>query len=293
VEQNYFHFPAERPAQMQDFRHFVDRVMIPAKRQFPPIWVVSLKRSNERREFISQHLNKLGLPAQFVDAVDGHDLSQEQLASLYDEQKAVELLQRKLIPEEIGCSLSHLKLYQKMIDEKVDEAVILEDDALIAPVFTQVVSQRTLFAPDWELILLCHWNNKEKYISYRQRKTIHNQYKLVKFFDPPFGTVAYLLRRSAAQKLLSHAFPVRMPADTLISNMTKITGVRVYGISPVIVYHYQNGGFYPTMEEREKLHEKIYKRPIELEGLGLKKKWWHYKDKVITFYKSVHPRYIV
>ena len=45
--------------------------------------------------------------------------------------RKLEKFGRELTPGELGCSLSHIRLWEKMVKENIPEVLILEDDLLI------------------------------------------------------------------------------------------------------------------------------------------------------------------
>jgi glycosyl transferase family 25 len=112
----------------------------------PPTWVINLKRSPERRRYITAHLHELGLPFELIEAVDGRNLTPEDLAAVYGAERAITCIRRELAPGEVGCCLSHLKLYRRMVDENIDEALILEDDVMIQPDFFEIINRKTGFS---------------------------------------------------------------------------------------------------------------------------------------------------
>jgi glycosyl transferase family 25 len=125
----------------------------------PPVWVVNLERSVDRRERMRHQLNGLGLAYEFVKAVDGRELTDQDLAKWCEPSAAVAIIKRELTRGEVGCSLSHLRLYDRMIQEGHEEAVILEDDVNVNPVFVDIFSRRELPGPDWEMVVF-HGLNK-------------------------------------------------------------------------------------------------------------------------------------
>ena len=46
---------------------------------------------------------------------------------------------------EIGCALSHLKIYQKTVDEDIPYALILEDDTLFDTEFPKYLNDLEIF----------------------------------------------------------------------------------------------------------------------------------------------------
>jgi glycosyl transferase family 25 len=260
-----------------------------AKEDFPPIWVLSLKESVERRNYISQHLTGLNFDFKIVDAVNGNNLSAEERQFFYCPEAAFKLLGRQLSPGEIGCSLSHLKLYEKMIEEQIEEVIILEDDAEIIIDFIEIMNSKTCFPSDWELILFQHSNNDSTYISHWNKKRIYNKYNFVKFVAVPWGTVAYMIKKSAAKKLIPHGYPIRMPADELTGGRIK-TDVILYGIDPpCIIQSDIVDKKYPTIFFRTALKKDLIKKWDEYERRFLYK----HTRKAINRYKQLNPKYII
>ena len=70
----------------------------------------------------------LGLDYQFIDAVVGNSLSDEDLA-----RHVERFSESGLTKGEIGCALSHQRIYQMMVDMNLPNALVLEDDALCLP----------------------------------------------------------------------------------------------------------------------------------------------------------------
>jgi glycosyl transferase family 25 len=196
----------------------------------PPIWVISLRRSIERRAHITQHLKEHNLPFEFFDAIDGQTLTPDQWAR-YDAQQAQHCMGRELAPGEIAVALSHLTLYQRMIDQNLDEVLILEDDVVLKPEFVETLNRRGDFPKDWELVLLCYnW----EIISAWYRQPIFRTSEVVKFSRKVVSSAAYLLRQGGARKLLAAGYPIRIPSDNLMGGSVK-TNVKLYGISPTCV----------------------------------------------------------
>ncbi len=98
------------------------------------LFVINLKRSRERRDRMEDRLGSLGLKHTFIEAVDGNELSDQDILEI---QAKASSLQKKwpnrgpVLRGEIGCALSHLKVYEKVVNENLDYACILEDDVCI------------------------------------------------------------------------------------------------------------------------------------------------------------------
>ncbi len=79
-------------------------------------------------------LQALGMAYEIFPAVDGIQLSDDQLAK-YSEVEAIKTLGRPLVKTQIGCALSHLNIYEKIVAEGISECVVLEDDIYIGKMF--------------------------------------------------------------------------------------------------------------------------------------------------------------
>lgn len=93
-----------------------------------PIFVISLPGS-KRRGTISSQMNRLGLAFEFFDGFDGRGLTGPALKAICNTQASEQLLLRKLAGGEVGCSRSHLLLYEEIVRRRLPWALVLEDDA--------------------------------------------------------------------------------------------------------------------------------------------------------------------
>ena len=96
-----------------------------------PIFIVNLKRAVDRKKQIQQICKEYNLNVEFIEAVDGSLLNKEEIECVYSETKTIEKIGRSLSKGEIGCALSHLAIYQKMLKENIKQAIIFEDDIVL------------------------------------------------------------------------------------------------------------------------------------------------------------------
>lgn len=102
------------------------------------IFIVSLKRDEEKRQVIKTKLNSLGLSFEFVDAVDGRQLPENRLDGLNFSEK-IKVRKFAPTPGELGCGLSHLKIYDQLTQLKDEWACVLEDDAILDHRFAEFI----------------------------------------------------------------------------------------------------------------------------------------------------------
>ena len=83
-----------------------------------PIYIISLKRTPERRLCMQRQLDSLGLDYQWIDAVDAHDFNDTELIGVD--------LKNHYQPSAMACLLSHIKFYDLVIKNKHPMACLLE-----------------------------------------------------------------------------------------------------------------------------------------------------------------------
>lgn len=110
-----------------------------ACQQFPNLAIscISLERSDDRRELVTGQINKLGLPYEIFDAVDGKklDIVDEKYVEYNGERFLYNPIPKnnrnKMSYGEIGCFLSNILLARKMLATDHDYFLFLEDDNII------------------------------------------------------------------------------------------------------------------------------------------------------------------
>ena len=111
-----------------------------------PVYVIHLPRSTKRKAHVEKELKRCGIENySFVEGVDGHALSDEEIG----EYKAAHA---PLQPTEVGCYLSHVKVYEQMIRRQDEYALILEDDVCLCDDAVKVLAQHEKFPEDWMLM---------------------------------------------------------------------------------------------------------------------------------------------
>lgn len=216
----------------------------------PPIFIISLKDSSRRKE-ISERLNSLGLEFEFFDAVYGKELTEEQLKQVdFDFYPQKYAARKPLTLGEIGCALSHIKMYEYIVSNNIQEAIILEDDAIVSLYFKQILEDVLKKVPSRrEIIFFDHGKAKVFPIM----RNLVERYRLARYLKPSknskrsiIRTTAYLITKNGVRKLLKFAYPIRLPSDFL-TGLLQMTDIHAYGVEPACVF----GGHISEIDEIE------------------------------------------
>lgn len=164
-------------------------------------FVINLDRRPDRLHPLAERLRALHIDFERFAAVDGSALDQTHHADIerhFHDQNA-------LVPQAIGCALSHVKVWQQIVDQKHDRALILEDDAIIPDDFIEQLN--ALRIDRFDLLYLQLSNIKCRHVH-------DNLYRPVRR-DGNWGTTAYIITRQFASSILGRK--IRDPIDVHLS----------------------------------------------------------------------------
>ncbi len=183
----------------------------------PPVFVINLARDTARADHMRAALARVGLTAEFVPAVDGRALTAADRA-MVDPARTRLIYGNDLLDTEIGCYLSHYRLYQRMLDENIEVALIMEDDLDIAPQLPALIAE-LLADPDppWLVVRLdslrtqLHEPPNPRFAGRQVRRFPHGT--LFRLDVHVLGLGAYLIRQEGARRMLEYGRNIFMPID--------------------------------------------------------------------------------
>ncbi|MGB1360647.1 MAG: glycosyltransferase family 25 protein [Alphaproteobacteria bacterium] len=101
------------------------------------IYIINLKRSKHRRKHMAEQLKATKIKYDFVDAVDGKNKDKSDFKQY--NQNTINITGKDLKPTEIGAFLSHEKAIKQAKTDKVDWAIVLEDDVVVSKHFNDIL----------------------------------------------------------------------------------------------------------------------------------------------------------
>ena len=191
-----------------------------------PVFVISLSDATARREKISHSLSLFGIPFSFFDAVDGRQGVPENMLKRVDRKAAFNRLSRDMTDGEIACALSHLLVYEHVVENKLPGAIILEDDAVSGKAFERFVKERCYLRKG--MILFAYERARARK---KSNEPLFEGYCLLKLALPGYLAVGYSIDFSAAQVLAAQSSPITCVADWSCD----IIKLGAYAVSPPII----------------------------------------------------------
>lgn len=166
-------------------------------------YLINLDCEKERLRVVAQRLNELGVSFVRFPAVLGKTLSAKVRAESLNSFRVWCSIGRRLEAGELGCALSHLGVYRKMISDGVGVACVLEDDVVLHDRFLEQVSrvEKMLVVDSPRVVLL----------SDRTHANVEDWNILPAKRD--WGAFGYMINIAAAKAILAVNFPIQRPCD--------------------------------------------------------------------------------
>ncbi|WP_252178062.1 glycosyltransferase family 25 protein [Endozoicomonas sp. 4G] len=193
-----------------------------------PVFVICMEREVDRRIEVAEHLTLKGVNFEFSNAVDGHELSNDQ-KNLYSESQSIKHGGRPLALGEIGCYLSHTSIWQKIVDEQIPCALILESDVVLTQESIECLKNIKKSSVSWDLMMMFY---RECLPSIWHKTQLTKKSKIVKFTNKSSCTTAYLVTEQGAKKLLKHAYPLYMPVDDYMTGGYINKDLKTFAVYP-------------------------------------------------------------
>lgn len=192
-------------------------------------FVISLDNANQRRTHISQEFAKHGVAFEFFDAITPDTLAQANARHNLPIDEAF------LSAGEVGCLLSHVCLWQKMVDDNIAYAGIFEDDIHLGN------NAHAFFSDDdWLQNNGIDLVKTETFLQYKKLGKVHLSYHnrtLRPLKEVHWGTAGYILSQRAAGVLLDYIKqkPTLLPIDHIMFEQFLVDGdLPVYQLCPAI-----------------------------------------------------------
>ncbi len=161
-----------------------------------PTFILTIEPiDGRRRSHCRAECARLNLAANFVEGVQSQDPS---LSSLYSHWRNIAFRKRSMSSGEIACYEGHRRTWAALLENGANIALICEDDfkSLDDERFKAAL-QAAIVRDDWDLL---------KFFDFKPKKILNEvnigPVSIVDYKYPATGAVCYLIRSSAAKRLL-------------------------------------------------------------------------------------------
>lgn len=193
------------------------------------IFIINLDRSPERLQHaLAQLAPWPDLPIERVPATDGRALPEEDINRYYNLELNRRVHHKILKPGEKGVFISHIHCWQKIIEENLDFALVLEDDFEVTADLSELLNAIGLIKEPWHFLKLAMPHKQQKIIS---RKPV-GAFELVHYKKNPISAVAQAVSHEGAHLLLKREWPFGRPVDVAMQYSWQL-GFRAMGLQPL------------------------------------------------------------
>lgn len=199
-----------------------------------PIFVINLRsRPDKRRKTLAQ-LARHNLIPTFITAVDGRDLNLETLVR----EGTIRIDgDRPLRRGEIGCFMSHLSAWHKILETGKPYGLIFEDDIKLDPAFRHKANEVLDVMRDkrWDIIYLGRYCDKSH--SYYQQCILGEGISEDVMYPKAvgWGNFAYIIKADTIQRLLPLMYPLQKPIDVVLPEMSEAGSIKTVALRRDVV----------------------------------------------------------
>lgn len=172
--------------------------------------ILSLPNDEKRRQSCADQLGRFGMRYEFVDAIHGDQIADEEFRQLYDREQNRKSFKRPLSRNEVACTLGHRRIWKTIADSNAPLALVLEDDATFLrdprPLLNALHAQSGVFEDTMIKLDGVPRKNIHKVMSVADQTLLMSNHL-------PARTTGYVLGRGAAARLARLANPIARPID--------------------------------------------------------------------------------
>lgn len=197
-------------------------------------FLINLDSNTDRLAAAKQQLGAFGIAFERFPAVNGRALSPAERSRHVARFHARMARLDKLTPGEVGCSLSHMFVFRKMIEEGIEAALIFEDDVLLSDQFPRALRkvEASLDVSKPQVFLFTEWQETDiTGIGDKEFSIVPLQYAL--------RAEAYVITLPAARAIFKVNYPIVTMNDWWMRWRQRGL-IELYGVRPASSTQRQN-----------------------------------------------------
>ena len=223
-------------------------------------YVISLRRSLDRRKNITIQMDKLGINFCFFDAIDVRE-SAEKYFRHYDKERYFLSCGRSATSGEIGCYASHLGVWKASVASG-SPVVVLEDDAQLDVRYESAINFVEQHINELGFIRL-EKNSKPS----GPRVVDVSRHSIRRCKKYPFSAMAYAISPAVAQVFIENSKVLGAPVDKFIKDFW-VHQQPLYDLSPPAVSENELGRE-STIRGRRKCRYSLRRRCARMHHKGV------------------------
>lgn len=190
------------------------------------VFLINLNKNPERLAAADSQLRRVGVDYERFPAVYGKALTVEERRRSVRRFRGWCAMGRRLMDGEVGCALSHIGIYRRMVEENVPCAMILEDDCKLAEAFPEAlrVVDGWMDSTKPQVVLLTH----------HQGNVPNGEDGVIHEICGEMFTEGYAITLEGARALLAANWPVITVADSW-NRWVRQGDIRLYKYAPAVV----------------------------------------------------------
>lgn len=168
---------------------------------------LNMAQSTVRRDYMEALFASLSLPVRRFEAVDGSALTEVQLASCASTRPKA----RKLARGEVGCFLSHRKIWEAVVAGAANHVAVFEDDIALSDDAAALLRNLDWVPAHVDFIKL---DSALKPAMISNLQPVAGSWRQIgQFHSAIDGTAGYILSKHAAHQLLDRTKDMLAPVD--------------------------------------------------------------------------------
>ncbi|MES1964854.1 glycosyltransferase family 25 protein [Psychrobacter sp. AH5] len=191
--------------------------------------VISLTSATERREHIKKEFGKHNVAFEFFDALTPETVSSYIKGLPYNFDSS------GLSPIELACMMSHVAIWQKMINENIPYITIFEDDVYLGQDAKYLLNSSEWIKPEWNIIKIETVYNKV-FLASKSQDILSSKRCITQLKGKHLGAGGYILSLKGIKLLLDYTFnkPL-LPIDEIVfKNFITQSSEPVYQMVPAL-----------------------------------------------------------
>jgi glycosyl transferase family 25 len=192
-----------------------------------PSYVINLAKNTRRMATSARQLDAAGLPWRRIEAVWGGDLSEAEVARVYDARRNARDGKHALVRPEIGCYLSHVAAWHAIAEGDAPGGFIFEDDFAADASLAEKLALLSEPQEMWDMVKLFSFDPAPRLVA----EAPLGSFRIGIPYRVPTCLIGYGLTKGAAAHLAARAIPFFRPVDE-DQKFVWETGLRVALVMP-------------------------------------------------------------